>query len=205
MKIEEKITKMKKVYHGTTVSDDVVNKEWQALENVLGKQHSTYVSPVFFRAFAFAAVVLLLSGGVVTLAQASKPGEFLYPVKEISQKVVEEVKKSVPVFIQSDQKVKGITDKKEGNTYDEQAESKKSKDVKEHSSKQKEQKIEVRNDGWASQETSSEGSARVDINNSGSNDKGNNSKSKQGEKGSSGNASQVEKDNSKNQGNSHEK
>lgn len=98
MKIEERLEKFKKVYQETSVSDEQMIQEWQLLENMLGDQQKSYVSPLFFRAFAFAAIVLFLSGGVVTLAQASKPGELLYPVKEVSQNVINEVKKTTPVF-----------------------------------------------------------------------------------------------------------
>jgi len=154
MKIEEKITKMKKVYLGTSVSDDEVIQEWQVLENVLGKQQKTYVSPLFFRTFAFAAVVLVFTGGVVTLAQASKPGELLYPVKEFSQEVVQEVKKSVPVFMHSkpvqpegaeEEQVKGATDQNKENN-NEKGKDTNASDVKGQSSEQKGQNVETGND-----------------------------------------------------------
>ena len=104
MKIEDKIIKMKNVYLGTKVSDDVVTEEWQMLENVLGRQQQRFVSPLFYRAFVFAAITLLLSGGIVTLAQASKPGEILYPVKEFSQDMVQEIKESVTIFVDTNKK-----------------------------------------------------------------------------------------------------
>lgn len=214
MKIEEKLEKMKKIYLSTPVPDYEVIKEWQVLENVLGEQQKSYPSPFLFRTGAFLAVILILSGGVVTIAQASKPGEFLYPVKEISQKVVKEVKKSSSVFMNSkpvqsdeneetptvtpqrddeDEKVKGSTDKRKGNTYEEKGEDKKSNDVGRQSSNKKEQNVEVGNN---------------ENNNSGSDNNGQRNESESEGKSDSASSSQDEKEQvsnnqEKSNGNSH--
>lgn len=212
MKIEERIEKMKKVYRETPVSDEHIAKEWQLLEGMLGEQHQSRVSPHFFRTFAFLAVVLLLSGGVVTVAQASKPGELLYPVKEFSQKVVEEVKQSVPVFNsviptptplsqevndedqlkqngQADT-VKGAKDEKEGNDYEEKNENSSWNNAGGRSEEKEEQKSENGNNR---------------DNHSGSDNSNNNSQSENGKKENFPNSEKVDRSNSEHQGNANGK
>lgn len=204
MKIEERLEKMKKVYQETSVSDEQMIQEWQLLEGMLGEQQHSSFSPLLFRAFAFATVILLLSGGVVTIAQASKPGEFLYPVKEFSQKIVEEVKQSVPVLnsvtptptplfqevndedqLRQDEqtnKVKGANDEMKGNNDEEKNKNSFWNNAGGKSEEKKEQKSENGND------------------HSGSDNSNNNNQSENGKKENSPNPEKVDKNKPENQG-----
>lgn len=86
MTIEQRLEKMKRTYHATRVHEqEAVDSGWQDLEPLLGQQQRFYPG-MYYRAFAMLGVVIVFAGGLFTVAQAAKPGEALYGVKQFSQK-----------------------------------------------------------------------------------------------------------------------
>lgn len=86
MKIEERLEKMKHIYHATRVPEqEFVEREWNDLELLLGEQKKPQ-RHVYYGAFGFLSLAILFTSGLLVFSQFAKPGEALYPVKEFSQK-----------------------------------------------------------------------------------------------------------------------
>lgn len=100
----------------------------QFLTNLLGaKKKQLFVWPhLFAPAVAFVLILIFLGAGSVVFAQKSLPGDFLYPVKRLSENVAVSLKPELEqeIVVRRSQEVKDLVEKKEDpglvkNTLDE--------------------------------------------------------------------------------------
>lgn len=89
---DEQLKEYKKLYLET--SPTTTSEEgWKNLSQLLPKQKANI--PTFRYAFIFACILFLILFGTVTVSQAAKPGNILYPVKVLSDKVVSKISQTV--------------------------------------------------------------------------------------------------------------
>lgn len=85
----EKIKEYKEIYLGTRVPDSVVEESWKTLSGRLPYQDNFYVP--FHRPLRFAvlsaSILLLLVVTGLGFAQISTPNSILYPLKNVSNKI----------------------------------------------------------------------------------------------------------------------
>ncbi len=89
--IEDQLENLRKEYRNLTPPVYLVHQGWSDLANQLDERQTTDLRLLFGKGLVFASVILLLFGGLVTAAQAAKPGETLYPVKLLSDSVAARV------------------------------------------------------------------------------------------------------------------
>lgn len=87
----EDLEKLKKEYLATEVPSYLATGGWTDLYQKLGVQKTSAWHLIFVRGLVFASLVLLLSGGIIGVSQAAKPGDFLFPLKSFSDNVIAKV------------------------------------------------------------------------------------------------------------------
>lgn len=86
--IEDYLEKLRKEYIGITSSAYLMQHGWADLRPQLEAKRTLALPSLFGKSLAFASITLLLFASIVSAAQAAKPGNVLYPVKLLSDKVV---------------------------------------------------------------------------------------------------------------------
>ncbi len=89
--IEDKIKLLKDEYQSIEAPGYLVSHGWLDLSLKLGDHHGFSWRLIFVRGLMFASVVLVLSGAVVGVSQAAKPGDLLFSVRAMSEKVAAKV------------------------------------------------------------------------------------------------------------------
>lgn len=87
MTFEDKIEELKNEYQQIVTPDYLISNGWLDLSLKLPEKGMNPLRLIFARGLVFALVILVLSIGVVGVAQASKPGDLLFGVKVFSEKV----------------------------------------------------------------------------------------------------------------------
>lgn len=85
--IEDNLEKIKSEYQKIVTPDYLISNGWLDLSLKLPEKGVNPLRLIFARGLVFALVILVLSIGVVGVAQASKPGDLLFGVKVFSEKV----------------------------------------------------------------------------------------------------------------------
>lgn len=85
--VEDKIQELKKEYEKIVIPDYLISNGWLDLSLKLPEKGKFSWHLIFARGLVFASIVLFFSGAVVGVSQASKPGDILFPVKVLSEKV----------------------------------------------------------------------------------------------------------------------
>lgn len=98
--IEEKLENFRKEYLKIGPSVYLEHHGWQDLSVKLESRKAANLNMFFGRGLAFTSLILLLLGGVVGVAQASKPGDKLYPVKLAADEVAAKVTGNVEIKIE---------------------------------------------------------------------------------------------------------
>lgn len=88
--IEEKLENLKKDYIKTRLPDYLIYDGWRELSLRLETRRSL-LPRVLPKTLALIALMIFISAGVVTSAQAAKPGQALYPIKILSENVYAQV------------------------------------------------------------------------------------------------------------------
>lgn len=95
MKIKDILKDLKKEYLSTAPSLEFKKSGWKELSVLLDKepkQHTFYRSFLFRFAVVFFALFFLGGGSILVAAEKAKPGDTLYPVRQISQQAAALVK-----------------------------------------------------------------------------------------------------------------
>jgi hypothetical protein len=88
---ENDLRKYKEVYKNSTVSDAVIQQNWESLRGILPERKNHQHTGFYRAAFVFAGLLLFISAGTVGAAQTARPGDMLYPVKVLSDTVISKV------------------------------------------------------------------------------------------------------------------
>lgn len=120
MKIEEYLDSLKKDYEKTEATWHLKMSGWQELTKRIELLEPQPVKPRWFNfAFSFALVLLFIGSlfGTYRVASAAMPGDVLYPVKLLSEKIVEKASGSNQIVIdhRADEII-GLSKKEEVNT-----------------------------------------------------------------------------------------
>ncbi len=89
--IEEKLEKLRKQYLKTSAPDYLLENGWVELKVKISGYKSLDWRFLFGRGLVFVSIILSLLLGVTTVAQASKPGDVLYPLKLATDEIVAKV------------------------------------------------------------------------------------------------------------------
>ena len=98
--IEDKLKEFRSEYHSIETPSYLVSNGWLDLSLKLENQRRFSWKLLLGRGLVFATVVLVLSGMVVGVSQAAKPGDFLFPVKVLSEKVVAKVTNDPTIVVE---------------------------------------------------------------------------------------------------------
>lgn len=87
MQTNQFLDQFKKIYFDTKSKEDL-NKKWLLLEKKLHRQQAFFIN--LSRTWLYIILILLLLGTstLTVFAQSAKPGEILFPIKQISSPIV---------------------------------------------------------------------------------------------------------------------
>lgn len=88
---ETELRHYKEIYKHISVSDLVIEQNWESLRGILPARQSSVHRHIYQAAFLLAVVSLFFIAGTVKVAQASRPGDLLYSVKIVSDEVIAKV------------------------------------------------------------------------------------------------------------------
>lgn len=88
---EQFLEQYKKIYLRKKMQDDALQKSWNELSRRLPAQDLPAQNLIFRYRFLFAGIILLLLAGTAGMAQASRSGELLYPVKILTNNVAAKI------------------------------------------------------------------------------------------------------------------
>lgn len=86
--LEEQLESLRKEYIGQPTPVYLSQDGWRGLLTQLPGRRTTLVPILLRRALIFASIVVLLSGSLLTAAQAATPGNPLYQIKLLSEDIV---------------------------------------------------------------------------------------------------------------------
>src|SRR3989344_5556202 len=89
--IENNLEKLKDEYQHAKTPDYLISNGWLDLSLKLSYQRRFSWRMIFGRSLIFASIILVLSGTGIGVSQAAKPGDLLFPVKVMSEKVAAKV------------------------------------------------------------------------------------------------------------------
>ncbi len=89
--IEDKLKQLKEEYQKIEIPGYLTSNGWLDLSLRLPGKGEFSWRLIFGRGLIFASIFLVLSGSVVGVSQAARPGELLFPVKVLSEKVAAKV------------------------------------------------------------------------------------------------------------------
>lgn len=99
--MNERETKFyKEIYKRIAVSDAEVNGQWEMLQTRLPIRQENNSRFVYRSAFLVSLLLLIVVGGTVGAAQAARPGDILYSVKVLSDRIVAKVTNKPQVMIE---------------------------------------------------------------------------------------------------------
>lgn len=90
---QNNIEKFKKIYLSQKISEKDIQKNWDTISQLLPEQKNYLPKPFHAYRFMFAGLIVSLFFGTIVLAQISGPGDQLYPVKILSDRVMNNFKK----------------------------------------------------------------------------------------------------------------
>lgn len=85
--IEKNLEELKKVYQETKMPDYLIYNGWADLKFKLPNQQNNFFRNLVTKGLVFASICLLVSAGLIKSAQAAKPGDLLFPIKDFTQNV----------------------------------------------------------------------------------------------------------------------
>lgn len=89
--MEDKLRELKAEYQKIGTPGYLISNGWLDLSLKLPEKGKLSWRLFFGRGLVFASIVLVFGGSVVGISQAAKPGDLLFPVKVLSEKVAEKV------------------------------------------------------------------------------------------------------------------
>lgn len=83
--IDENLENIKFQYQNTELPQYLIYNGWADLKFKLPKQHSHFWKISLGKGLVFASICILATTAFISIAQASKPGDLLFPVKAFSE------------------------------------------------------------------------------------------------------------------------
>ncbi|HKC04807.1 MAG TPA: hypothetical protein VKC54_02970 [Patescibacteria group bacterium] len=99
MNTEEYLNNLKKEYEKTDATMHLKTQGWYELEKRIELFTPRKVPPKWFGFGAVCALIIFLFSGIIVAASPSIPGDSLYPVKLLSEKIVQKISGSNQIVI----------------------------------------------------------------------------------------------------------